>query len=85
VVSSFAHHTPWHRKPSPQPSPVQAQFPQTIESLVTTALDQGTLTRRDHLTLTAAMLSNPVLTTTDRQQINQLFDAIRMGRVNVTD
>ncbi len=48
-------------------------------------MDQGTLTRRDHLTLTAAMLSNPVLTATDRQQINQLFDAIRMGRVNVTD
>lgn len=56
-----------------------------IQSLVTMAIEQGTLSRRDHLSLSTAMLSNPLLTTRDRQYINQVFDSIRSGRVRLAD
>ncbi|MBD1918385.1 MULTISPECIES: hypothetical protein [Cyanophyceae] len=56
-----------------------------IQSLVSVAIEQGTLSRRDHLSLSTAMLSNPLLTTRDRQYINQVFDSIRSGRVRLAD
>lgn len=56
-----------------------------IQSLVSVAIEQGTLSRRDHLSLSTAMLSNPLLTTRDRQYINQIFDSIRSGRVRLAD
>lgn len=56
-----------------------------IQSLVSLAIEQGTLSRRDHLSLSTAMLSNPLLTTRDRQYINQVFDSIRSGRVRLAD
>jgi hypothetical protein len=56
-----------------------------IPALVSAALQRGVLSRRDHLTLATAMLSNPALTSRDRQHINQLFDGIRAGRVRLTD
>lgn len=56
-----------------------------IQSLVSVAIEQGTLTRRDHLSLSTAMLSNPLLTARDRQYINQVFDSIRSGRVRLAD
>ncbi|MBW4481362.1 MAG: hypothetical protein KME14_02345 [Tildeniella torsiva UHER 1998/13D] len=56
-----------------------------IQSLVNVAIEQGTLSRRDHLSLSAAMLSNPLLTSRDRQYINQVFDSIRAGRVRLAD
>lgn len=85
MVSSLPHNSPWHRKQSPQPPSAQGSHLQSIESLVAAAIAHGTLTRRDHLTLTATMLSSPSLTATHRRQINQLFDAIRTGQVQVTD
>lgn len=56
-----------------------------IQTLVSAAIQQGILSRRDHLTLSTAMLSNPALTARDRQHINQVFDSIRAGRVHLTD
>lgn len=56
-----------------------------IQAMVTAAMHQGVLSRRDHLTLSTAMLSNPGLTARDRQHINQVFDSIRAGRVRLTD
>ncbi|WOD40853.1 hypothetical protein [Nodosilinea sp. E11] len=56
-----------------------------IQTLVHTALQQGRLSRRDHLSLSTAMLSNPALTARDRQYINQMFDSIRAGRVRLAD
>lgn len=56
-----------------------------IQALVTTAIQQGLLSRRDHLTLSTAMLSNPTLTSRDRHCINQMFDSIRAGRVRLAD
>ncbi|MEO1069998.1 MAG: hypothetical protein AAFW95_12910 [Cyanobacteria bacterium J06638_6] len=56
-----------------------------IQSVVTTAIVQGILSRRDHLTLSAAMLCNPMLTSRDRQYINRVFDNIRAGRIRLSD
>jgi len=56
-----------------------------IQGMVSVAMQQGMLSRRDHLTLSAAMLSNPALTACDRQRINQIFDSIRAGRVRLAD
>ncbi|MGB3312633.1 MAG: hypothetical protein WBG32_06860 [Nodosilinea sp.] len=56
-----------------------------IQALVSTVIQQGVLSRRDHLTLSTAMLSNPALTSSDRHHINQVFDSIRAGRVRLAD
>lgn len=60
------------------------QEPQfNIGYLIDNALQKGVLHRRDHLALTAAMLSDPALTAEERNYINRLFDFIRMGRVQL--
>jgi hypothetical protein len=56
-----------------------------IQALVSHAIEQGILRRRDHLTLATAILSNPTLTAGDRQHINQVFDGLRTGRVHLAD
>ena len=57
---------------------------QYIETCVAEALRQGVLRRRDHLKLTAALLSSP-LSDGERQQINQVFDLVRAGRIQLAD
>ncbi len=60
-------------------------LPSNIETLVTNALSQGVLHRRDYLKLVAAMLASSSLTATERHHINQVFDFIRSGRVHLAD
>lgn len=66
-------------------SPLPQNPASTIQTLIATVIQQGTLSRRDHLILSTAMLSNPALTPSDRQHINQVFDSLRSGRVRLTD
>lgn len=56
-----------------------------IQSLISYAIHEGVLRRRDHLALATAMLSDATLTARDRQHINQLFDGLRTGRVRLAD
>ncbi len=56
-----------------------------IQTLISYAMVEGVLRRRDHLTLATAMLSDATLTVRDRQHINQLFDGLRTGRVRLAD
>ncbi|HZG41034.1 MAG TPA: hypothetical protein VEZ50_20345 [Nodosilinea sp.] len=56
-----------------------------IQTLVSDVIEQGRLSRRDHLILSTALLSNPTLTSRDRRHINQVFDSIRAGRVRLAD
>jgi hypothetical protein len=56
-----------------------------LHAVLDQAMQNGVLTRRDHLALTAAMLSNPSLSSAERMLINRLFDFIRMGRVRIED
>lgn len=64
-------------------SSISTDLPSDIQGLVAQAIQVGRLSRRDHLTLSAAMLSHPSLSTAARHQINQVFDLIRMGQVQI--
>lgn len=48
-------------------------------------MKRGRLRRRDHLALTSAMLCNPGLSVSDRSEINQVLDQVRMGRIELVD
>lgn len=54
-----------------------------IQRLAGHAIKQGALSRRDHLWLTSAILSDPTLSPMDRTQINRVLDYIRMGKIRL--
>ncbi|HEY9762767.1 MAG TPA: hypothetical protein V6D07_09585 [Trichocoleus sp.] len=54
-----------------------------IQRLTDHAMQQCALSRRDHLWLTSALLSDPTLSPTDRNQINRVLDYIRMGKIRL--
>ncbi len=58
--------------------------PQKIELYVSEAMRHGVLKRRDHLKLSAALLSS-ALSTEERHQINQVFDQVKAGRIHLVD
>ncbi|WP_456077469.1 hypothetical protein [Kamptonema formosum] len=45
----------------------------------------GKLSRRDHLLLTSALLSDDKITEEQRHQINRIFDYIQIGRLKFVD
>jgi hypothetical protein len=45
----------------------------------------GKLTRREHLVLTSAILSDDKISEEERHQINRIFDYIQIGRLNFID
>jgi hypothetical protein len=45
----------------------------------------GKITRREHLVLTSALLSDDKITEEDRHQINRIFDYIQIGRLKFID
>ncbi|MFH7244626.1 MAG: hypothetical protein ACHWZW_17455 [Spirulina sp.] len=56
-----------------------------IEQCVAEALRQGVLKRRDHLKLSSTLLTGAQLPPDLRQQINQVFDLVRAGRIRLAD
>ncbi|HIK44065.1 MAG TPA: hypothetical protein IGR64_04165 [Leptolyngbyaceae cyanobacterium M65_K2018_010] len=65
-------------------SSISEGLPHDIELLVAKALNRGVLNRRDYLKLAEVILEN-TLTASDRHYINQVFDSIRTGRVQLAD
>ena len=45
----------------------------------------GKITRREHLFLTSALLSDDKISEEDRHQINRIFDYIQIGRLKFID
>ena len=45
----------------------------------------GQITRREHLFLTSALLSDDKISEEDRHQINRIFDYIQIGRLKFID
>ncbi len=43
------------------------------------------MSRKEHVQLTSAILSDQHMTNEDRQQINRVFDYIQIGRLKLTD
>lgn len=58
--------------------------PHNLEPCISEAIRQGMLKRRDHLRLTAALLSSH-LSADERHQVNQVFDLVRAGRIRLVD
>ncbi|MEM6521790.1 MAG: hypothetical protein AAF722_20945 [Cyanobacteria bacterium P01_C01_bin.70] len=56
-----------------------------IRSLVQRAVTARQLSRREHLKLTSAMLSDPGITASDRFHINRLLDYVRAGKISLID
>ncbi|MCU0544645.1 MAG: hypothetical protein MUE44_21175 [Oscillatoriaceae cyanobacterium Prado104] len=57
----------------------------TIYQMVERIVASGKLTRREHLILTSAILSDDKISEEDRSQINRIFDYIQIGRLNFID
>jgi len=56
-----------------------------IKSLVQRAVTARQLSRREHLKLTSAILSDPSMAPSDRFHINRLLDYVRAGKVQLID
>jgi hypothetical protein len=61
----------------------EVQF--NLQTVITHAIEDGVLARRDHLALTTAMFSDTSLSPAERNCINRVFDFVRMGRVRLED
>jgi uncharacterized tellurite resistance protein B-like protein len=57
----------------------------TISQMVERIVASGKLTRREHLVLTSAILSDDKISEEERHQINRIFDYIQIGRLNFID
>ncbi|MBD3880454.1 hypothetical protein IFO70_01650 [Phormidium tenue FACHB-886] len=56
-----------------------------IQPLVARIIESGQMSRKEHVQLTSAILSDQHMTNEDRQQINRVFDYIQIGRLKLTD
>lgn len=56
-----------------------------IQALVKHAVKARQLSRREHLQLTSAMLSNSGMPPSDRFHINRLLDYVRAGKIHLID
>jgi hypothetical protein len=57
----------------------------SISLMVARILASGRLSRRDHLVLTSAILSDIKINEEERHQINRIFDYLQIGRLNFVD
>jgi hypothetical protein len=57
----------------------------TISQMVDRIVASGNITRREHLFVTSALLSDDKISEEDRHQINRIFDYIQIGRLKFID
>ena len=57
----------------------------TINQMVNRIMTSGKLSRREYLQLTSSIFSGKKITDEERHQINQIFDFIQMGKINLID
>jgi len=77
ALLKFAHRS--------QPAATAATAELSLQAIVQQALDGGLLSRQHYRHLTTAMLGVEPLPATDRSHINRLFDAVRMGQIELVD
>jgi hypothetical protein len=63
----------------------QASSHSSIHNLVEHAIASGRLSRKEHLKLTSLLLAEQVISTEEREQINQVFDYLQAGRLKLVD
>lgn len=64
---------------------IQHKPTENIRRLIEQILNQGHMSRKQHLLLTSAILSDQRITEDDRRQINRVFDYIQTGRLRLVD
>ncbi len=57
----------------------------TITQMVDRIVASGKISRREHLVVTSAILSDDKISEEDRHQINRIFDYIQIGRLKFID
>ena len=57
----------------------------TIAQMVDRIVASGKIARREHLSLTSAILSDDKISEEERYQINRVFDYIQIGRLHFID
>jgi hypothetical protein len=57
----------------------------TLTQMVDRILASNKIARREHLTLTSAILSDDKISEDERYQINRIFDYIQIGRLKFID
>lgn len=62
-----------------------AHEPSGIQALVQQAVTARQLSRRQHLRLTSAILSNSDMEPSDRFHINRLLDYVKVGKIRLID
>lgn len=55
----------------------------TINQMVNRIMTSGKLNRQEYLQLTSLILSGKKITYEERNQINQIFDRIKIGKINL--
>jgi hypothetical protein len=56
-----------------------------IKPLIDQIISTGKMSRKEHVQLTSAILSNPRMTDEERREINRVFDYIQIGRLKLID
>jgi hypothetical protein len=56
-----------------------------IRPLIDSIIETGQMSRKDHIQLTSAILSDQRISEEDRRQINRVFDYIQIGRLKLVD
>jgi hypothetical protein len=56
-----------------------------VKSLVDRIIASGQMSRKEHLQLTSALLSDTKISEEDRRQINRVFDYIQTGRLKLVN
>ncbi len=55
----------------------------TINQMVNRIITSGKLSLREYLQLTSSILSGKKITDEERHQINQIFDLLKIGKINL--
>lgn len=56
-----------------------------VEALIESIVNTQRISRQNHLRLSLAILANPHLQPKHRYQINQIFDGLRTGKLQIED
>lgn len=57
----------------------------TVNQMVETIMTSAQITRRQHIQLTNAILSENQITEEDRRQINRILDYLQIGKIKIVD
>lgn len=57
----------------------------TVNQTVETVMTNGKITRRQHIQLTNAILSENKINEEERRQINRILDYIQIGKIKIVD